>query len=300
MSEPNSEYADVTDHVSPSGDARRETRSSARRERDAIIQRCLPLADHIARRFRNRGEPLEDLVQVARVGLMNAVNRFNVDNGAEFIAFAVPTIMGEVRRHFRDHGWSVKVPRRLKDLNSQLKRCREELSHQLGRAPTASEIAAALGIDREEVVQGQIASSAYTTLSSDAPMGAVTTTTDVRSRTQSEISTPIWTRCSTSRRFARCLAALPEREQTVLRLRFFENMTQTQIAARLGISQMHVSRLLARSLDALRRQIGYRNSSEPERTSDSGRRRGLAPSRGVTDGCELKPPSDSWRAALHD
>jgi len=142
------------------------------RQRDAIVERCLPLADHIARRFRNRGEPLDDLIQVARVGLMNAVNRFDVDNGAEFVAFAVPTVMGEVRRHFRDHGWSVKVPRRLKELNAQLKRCREELSHELGRAPTASEIAAKLGIDREEVVQAQIASSAYSTLSSDAPAGA--------------------------------------------------------------------------------------------------------------------------------
>ena len=134
-----------------------------------IIERCLPLANHIAGRFSNRGEPLEDLVQVARVGLINAVNRFDAENGAEFLAFAVPTIMGEVRRYFRDHGWSVKVPRRLKELSWQLKRSREELSQQLGRAPTASEIATHLGIDREEVVQAQIASSAYSTCSSDAP-----------------------------------------------------------------------------------------------------------------------------------
>ena len=254
MSEPNSEYADVTimfRHLATlDADSIR-----ARRERDEIIQRCLPLADHIARRFRNRGEPLEDLVQVARVGLMNAVNRYNVDNGAEFIAFAVPTIMGEVRRHFRDHGWSVKVPRRLKDLNSQLKRCREELSHQLGRAPTASEIAAALGIDREEVVQGQIASSAYTTLSSDTPMGggdsddgrSVTNTFGDLDANLDKVLDVVTVRP--------LLAALPEREQTVLRLRFFENMTQTQIAAQLGISQMHVSRLLARSLDRLRQRV---------------------------------------------
>ncbi len=254
MSEPNSEYADVTimfRHLATlDADSIR-----ARRERDAIIQRCLPLADHIARRFRNRGEPLEDLVQVARVGLMNAVNRYNVDNGAEFIAFAVPTIMGEVRRHFRDHGWSVKVPRRLKDLNSQLKRCREELSHQLGRAPTASEIAAALGIDREEVVQGQIASSAYTTLSSDTPMGggdsddgrSVANTFGDLDANLEKVLDVVTVRP--------LLAALPAREQTVLRLRFFENMTQTQIAAQLGISQMHVSRLLARSLDRLRQRV---------------------------------------------
>ena len=142
-SKPSTEYADVTDMFRRLATLEAGTAKHLR-QRDAIVERCLPLADHIACRFRNRGEPLDDLVQVARVGLMNAVNRFDVDNGAEFIAFAVPTIMGEVRRHFRDHGWSVKVPRRLKELNAQLKRCREELSHELGRAPTASEIAANL------------------------------------------------------------------------------------------------------------------------------------------------------------
>src|SRR6185312_8452733 len=139
------------------------------RQREAIVKRCLPLADHIARRYGGRGEPYDDLVQAGRLGLVNAVSRFDVDNGADLVSFAVPTMMGEVRRHFRDHGWSVKVPRRLKDLNPQLRTAHETLSHQLGRAPTASEIADHLGVDREEVVQAQIASSAYSTLSSDAP-----------------------------------------------------------------------------------------------------------------------------------
>jgi RNA polymerase sigma-B factor len=225
-----------------------------RRQRDVIIERCLPLADHIACRFRNRGEPLEDLVQVARMGLIQAVNRFDAGNGADFLAFAVPTVMGEVRRYFRDHGWSVKVPRRLKELGSQLKRSREELSQQLGRAPTASEIASHLGIDREEVVQAQIASSGYSTLSSDAPglggddderpsvvdsFGVVDASLD--KVLDVETVRPL-------------LAALPERQQTVLMLRFFENMTQSQIAERLGISQMHVSRLLARSLATVRKR----------------------------------------------
>jgi RNA polymerase sigma-B factor len=222
-----------------------------RRQRDAIIERCLPLADHIAGRFRNRGEPLEDLVQVARIGLIQAVNRFDAENGADFLAFAVPTVMGEVRRHFRDHGWSVKVPRRLKELGSQLKRAREELSQQLGRAPTASEIASHLEIDREEVVQAQIAQSGYSTFSSDAPgrgadderpsvidsLGGLDANLD--KVIDVETVRPL-------------LSALPQRQQTVLMLRFFENMTQTQIAERLGISQMHVSRLLARSLATLR------------------------------------------------
>ena len=128
-----------------------------RRQREVIIERCLPLADNIARRFSNRGEPLEDLVQVARVGLVQAVDRFDAENGADFLAFAVPTVMGEVRRYFRDHGWSVKVPRRMKELGPQLNRAREELSQRFERAPTASEVASHLGIDLDEVVQAQIA-----------------------------------------------------------------------------------------------------------------------------------------------
>ena len=221
---------------------------------------------------------------------MNAVNRFDVDNGAEFVAFAVPTIMGEVRRHFRDHGWSVKVPRRLKELNAQLKRCREELSHELGRAPTASEIATKLGIDREEVVQAQIASSAYSTLSSDAPAGAGDDD-DGRSVTNTfgdlDANLDKVLDVATVRPL---LAALPERERTVLTLRFFENMTQTQIAERVGISQMHVSRLLARSLGTLRRQVRDTGTGlSPKHAADGHE---VWPCRrGVIDGCELKPPN---------
>src|SRR6476620_751843 len=140
----NAEYDDVTDMF------RRlvsldDQSTDYRRQRDQIIARCLPLADHIARRFSNRGEPLDDLVQVARTGLIQAVNRFDPEIGTEFLAFAVPTMMGEVRRYFRDHGWSVKVPRRMKELGPQLNRARDELAQALERAPTASEIANHLG-----------------------------------------------------------------------------------------------------------------------------------------------------------
>ena len=131
----------------------------------------MPIADHIAHRFRNRGEALDDLVQAARVRLVKAVNRFDVENGANFLSFAVPTMMGEVRRHFRDHGWALKVPRRLKDLQRQLAQAGGELSQRLGRAPTASEIADHLGIDRELVVEGVVAGSNYTTRSSDVQAG---------------------------------------------------------------------------------------------------------------------------------
>ena len=226
-----------------------------RRQREQIIEQCLPLANNIARRFNNRGEPLDDLVQVARVGLLQALNRFDPENGAEFLAFAVPTMMGEVRRHFRDRGWAMKVPRRLKEIGLELNRSRDELSQKLQRAPTAGEIAAHLGIDYEEVVQAQIAFSCYSTMSSDAPTGTddddgrrtvATTFGDLDARydkvLEIESVRPI-------------LAALPERERLVLNLRFFENMTQTQIARHLGISQMHVSRLLARSLAAVREGV---------------------------------------------
>ena len=121
--------------------------SEYRRLHESIIQRTLPLAHHTARRFRGRGQAHDDLVQVASVGLLNAVNRFDPDSGSDFLAFAVPTIMGEVRRHFRDYGWAVKVPRRLKDLNQQLAKARSDLSQTIGRAPTASEIAAHLGVN---------------------------------------------------------------------------------------------------------------------------------------------------------
>lgn len=223
------------------------------RQRERIVERCLPLADHIARRFDGRGEPREDLVQVARVGLVNAVNRFDVETGSDFVSFAVPTIMGEVRRHFRDNSWSVKVPRRLKELHLRLGAATAELSQRLGRAPTASELAAELDMDREEVIEGLVAGSSYNTLSIDSGGGGdedapaiVDTLGDVDDGLDQienrETLRPL-------------LAQLPERERTVLLLRFFESMTQTQIAERVGVSQMHVSRLLAKSLARLRDQL---------------------------------------------
>lgn len=230
-----------------------ENSAAFRRQREAIVERALPLADHIARRYKNRGEPIDDLVQAARVGLVNAVNRFDPDNGADFLSFAVPTMMGEVRRHFRDYGWAVKVPRRLKDLQSQLVKARAELSQQIGRAPTATEVARHLGIEREAVIEATIASNNYATLSTDVPastddghrslgdtLGAIDPNID--KVVELETVRPM-------------IAALPERERTVLTLRFFESLTQTQIAERMGYSQMHVSRLLAQALRRLRDQL---------------------------------------------
>ncbi len=225
-----------------------------RGQRDKIVERCLPLADHIARRFDGLGEPREDLIQVARVGLVNAVARFNVDAGSDFVSFAVPTIMGEVRRYFRDNSWSVKVPRRLKELHLRLGAATAELSQRLGRAPTASELAEELEMDRVEVVEGLVAGSSYNTLSIDS--GGSTGDDDVRSiaDTLGDIDYGM-ERIENREALRPLLNALPERERTVLVLRFFESMTQTQIAERVGISQMHVSRLLAKSLAQLRDQL---------------------------------------------
>lgn len=252
MSEHSSEYADLTDMFRRLATLD-EGSAAYRRQRDDIIERGLPLANHIARRFRNRGEPIDDLVQAARVGLVNAVNRFDPENGADFLAFAVPTMMGEVRRHFRDYGWAVKVPRRLKDLQGQIVKARGALSQSLNRAPTATEIAGYLGIDRESVIEATIASSNYSTLSTDVPTGP-----DAEYRAIGDTLGDVDPNIDKVLALATVrplIAALPDREQMVLSLRFFDNMTQTQIADRMGYSQMHVSRLIAKALGTLREQV---------------------------------------------
>lgn len=226
-----------------------------RSHKNKIVERCLPLADHIARRFQGRGELRDDLAQVARVGLVNAVNRFDVDNGSDFVSFAVPTIMGEVRRHFRDNSWSVKVPRRLKELHLRLGAATAELSQRLGRAPTASELAAELELSREEVIEGLVAGSSYNTLSIDGGGSAEEDEARSIADTLGEPD-PAMTQIENREALRPLLEALPDRERSVLVLRFFESMTQTQIAEQIGISQMHVSRLLAKSLARLRDQLG--------------------------------------------
>lgn len=224
------------------------------RRRDQIVERCLPLADHIARRFDGRGEPRDDLVQVARVGLVNAVNRFDVEAGSDFVSFAVPTIMGEVRRHFRDNSWSVKVPRRLKELHLRIGTATADLSQRLGRAPTATELAKELDMDRNEVIEGLVAGSSYNTLSIDSGGGGSNEDAPAIADTLGDVDTGL-AQIENREALRPLLASLPERERTVLVLRFFESLTQTQIAERVGISQMHVSRLLAKSLARLRDQL---------------------------------------------
>ncbi|WP_229686020.1 SigB/SigF/SigG family RNA polymerase sigma factor [Longimycelium tulufanense] len=221
--------------------------------RERLVTGHLPVAQHIARRFANRGEPQEDLVQVATLGLINAVDRFQPDRGVDFLSFAVPTIMGEVRRHFRDTGWSVRVPRRLKELHLSINAATSELSQRLGRAPTPSELASHLELSLEEVYQGLEATNAYRSASLDDLLVADDDSMSLGDAI-GEMDTEL-EQVEYRESLQPLLAKLPERERTVLVLRFFGNMTQTQIAERVGVSQMHVSRILARTLAELRQEL---------------------------------------------
>jgi RNA polymerase sigma-B factor len=218
--------------------------------REQLIAGYLPVAENIARRFANRGEPLEDLVQVATVGLINAVDRFEPGRGAHFFSFAIPTITGELRRYFRNHGWSTQVPRRLKDLHVAIRSAQRELSQQLGRAPRPSEIAKRLGISVSEVIEGLQAGEAYRSSSLDELLssegGGTATLGEFVGGLDAELEV------IDDREVLRpLLAQLPPRERTILALRFFRGLTQTQIAEQVGMSQMHVSRLLHQTLTSL-------------------------------------------------
>ncbi|MBW0012298.1 SigB/SigF/SigG family RNA polymerase sigma factor [Mycobacterium sp.] len=225
------------------------------RQREQIVARCMTLADHVASHFARRGEGLDDLTQVARLGLMNAINRFDPDKGPSFIGFAVPTMMGEVRRYFRDYSWGMRVPRRLRELHVQITRTTGELAQQLGRAPTAGELSAVLGVPRGEIIECLVAGDAYRLESLDAPRGA---DDSGKPRLVSDSVGGIDPQIEhiTNREAVRNLVtALPPRERQVLHMRFFESMTQSQIAERIGVSQMQVSRILANTLRCLRDQM---------------------------------------------
>jgi RNA polymerase sigma-B factor len=221
--------------------------------RDQLVTGFLPVAQHIARRFNNRGEPLDDLVQVATVGLINAVDRYSPDRGSDFFSFAVPTMSGEVRRHFRDLGWSMRVPRRLKDLHVSISSAVSNLSQDLGRAPRPSEIAEHLGVPIADVLEGLEASAAYRSSSLDEMLSSEqgsATVGELMGEADAELA-----RVDVQQALRPVLAELAERERTIVVLRFFGNMTQTQIADKVGTSQMHVSRLLAQTLDRLRTRL---------------------------------------------
>lgn len=220
------------------------------RLRDQLITGHLDLAAHIARRFAGRGEPYEDLLQVARFGLVKAVDRFDPGFGTDFLSFAVPTVMGEIRKYFRDASWSVHMPRRLKERYLTIGSATSELTQTLGRPPTPTEIAGHLGIPGEEVREGLQAAHAYKASSLDQP--ARSGDGDLWFTDTVGADDPEFANIDHRESLHPLIAELPARERTILLLRFFGNMTQSQIADRVGISQMHVSRLLSRTLQHLR------------------------------------------------
>ena len=223
------------------------------RIRGYLVELHLPLVEYLARRFRNRGEWLDDLTQVATIGLIKSIDRFDLERGVEFSTYATPTIVGEIKRHFRDKGWAVRVPRRLQELKLSLTKAIGEVAQREGRAPTVSELAAHLQMSEEEVLEGLESANAYSTVSLDAPDSGDEDAPAVSDSLGmvDEALEGVEYRES----LKPLLEQLPPREKKILLLRFFGNMTQSQIATELGISQMHVSRLLARTLAQLRQGL---------------------------------------------
>jgi RNA polymerase sigma-B factor len=227
-------------------------KNDPRRERlrEILVEEHLPLVRHFARRFSNRGEPFDDLLQVGTLGLIAAIDRFDPTRGVEFLSFAVPTITGEIKRHFRDQGWSVRVPRRLQELHLSLNAAVGELAQKNGRAPTPSELAAHLGIPRAEVLEGLAVANAYRSSSLDERLSGEDDSPTLAATLGEEDAALEGVEYRES--LQPLLATIPARERRILILRFFGNMTQSQIAADIGISQMHVSRLLSQTLAKLR------------------------------------------------
>lgn len=218
--------------------------------RERLVTGHLPLAEHIAQRFSGKGIAKDDLVQVASVGLIHAVDRFDPDKGSDFLSYAVPTVMGEVRRHFRDTSWPMRVPRRLQELRIALNQAGGELSQRLGRPPTDAEMAEHLDISEVEVQEGYEARQAYRAVSLDEPPGADGERPALADSVGEEDAALELVENHES--LVPLIQELPQRERKILALRYYGDMTQTQIAEEVGISQMHVSRLLSRTLDDLR------------------------------------------------
>lgn len=225
--------------------------------RDTLIEMNLSLVHYVAGRFRNRGNGhMEDIVQVGTVGLIKAIDRYDVDRGSEFVSFAVPCVLGEIKRYFRDTSWAVHVPRRLQELRSQLAGAQERLSSALGREPTVKELAADLGVTEEQALEGMMAANGYAAGSLDAPHGPGDEGETYRGgRSLADVmgdADPAIEAFEHLHALAPLLADLAERERRIIEMRFGQEMTQAEIGAVLGISQMHVSRLLSRTLARLR------------------------------------------------
>jgi RNA polymerase sigma-B factor len=225
------------------------------RVRERLIEMHQSLVRFLASKFANRGEPLEDLVQVGNIGLVNAVDRYDAGRGNKFSTYATPTIVGEIRRYFRDRAWSMKVPRRLQELNQAANRSIDGLTSKLGRSPTIAEIAAAIGASEEETIEAIELGNAYDTISLEAQMQ-----TDSENAPMS-IAEFVGSEDETLHNLEKygdlnaALENLDERERVIITLRFFQDMSQAEVAARLNISQMHVSRLQARALSNLKKWL---------------------------------------------
>jgi RNA polymerase sigma-B factor len=232
---------------------RRYHEKGDQRARDQLAEEMLPLARALAGRYTGRGEPLDDLVQVACVGIMKAIDGFDVTREVRFSSYATPTVLGEIKRHFRDKTWSVRVPRGLQELQLQVAKERDKLTNELGRSPTVQELADAIDAPFEEVLATIQSSSARRTRSLDEPTGEDVTLADSLGGVDPELD-----RAEMRALLDGALDVLSTRDREVLRLRFEEDMTQTEIAARIGVSQMQVSRLIRQSLARMRMDIERR------------------------------------------
>ncbi len=222
--------------------------------REQLIEQYMSLVRSLARRYSYRGEQLDDLIQIGSIGLIKAIDRFDLERGVELTTYATPNIIGEIKRHFRDRGWAVRVPRGLQELNGQLSKLVEQLTVQYARSPTIAELAEAAGVEEEDVLEALESGRAYSTLSLSSGGGTE----------DGDELDPLESLGVIERQYeiaedrvvlAPGFKVLDERERAILHLRFFEGLTQSQIAQQVGISQMHVSRLIRRSLEKIRDEI---------------------------------------------
>jgi RNA polymerase sigma-B factor len=224
------------------------------RAREQLIERYMSLVRSLARRYAYRGEQLDDLVQIGAIGLIKAIDRFDVERGVELTTYATPNIIGEIKRHFRDKGWSVRVPRGLQELNVQISKLVEQLTVQLGRSPTIAELAEAAGVEEEAVLEALESGRAYSSVSL-SPGGASDDEGELDPLESLGTEEHEYEISEDRAVLAPGFKVLDERERRILHLRFFSGLTQSQIAEQIGISQMHVSRLIRRSLEKIREEI---------------------------------------------
>ncbi len=235
--------------------ARKKHAPEADKLRDDLVVAHLNLVRYLAVKFANRGESLEDLIQVGTVGLIKAIDRFDLERGVEFTTYATPTVVGEIKRYFRDKGWAVKVPRRLQELNLAVNRAIEKLTVELGHSPTVGELAGHLSVTQEEILEAQELGQAYNLLSLDSEVSGES---DKSAQTLADYigqQDPELTNLEDRANLERAFDVLSRRERIILFLRFYESVSQTEIAKRLNVSQMHVSRLQQRALEKLREAL---------------------------------------------